>query len=99
MVSAIWQELIEKKRADRETRIPKDWRLPEAISSKVSPESRLSAFDLLRESALLTPEEIEITEKYDATTLLKLMAASKISCYDVTRAFCKRAAIAHQLVR
>ncbi|KAL7911416.1 amidase [Trichoderma velutinum] len=97
MVSAIWQELIEKKRADREAHIPKDWRLSEAISSKVSPESRLSAFDLLKESALLTPEEIAITEKYDATTLLELMAASKISCHEVTRAFCKRAAIAHQL--
>ncbi|KAJ3536825.1 hypothetical protein NM208_g6489 [Fusarium decemcellulare] len=99
MVSTDWQVLIEKKQADREARIPQDWRLPEAVASKVSPENRISAFDLLEESALLTPAELAITDRHDATTLLDMMATSRITCYDVTQAFCKRAAIAHQLVR
>lgn len=98
MVSANWQHLVEKKRADRDERIPKAWRLPESVSSQVSPENPTSAFDLLKETALLTPWEIDVTENHDATALLEMIAAREISSYDVTLAFCKRAAISHQLV-
>jgi amidase len=65
---------------------------------KIHPEANLSAFDLLRESNLLTSREIEITESWDATALLGLLASAKISSLEVTAAFCKRATIAQQLV-
>ena len=97
-VSSKWKDLVDRKRANRESNIPAEWRVPDAIAAKVSPTARLSAFDLLAESAILTPREIEITEHYDATQLLELMASKRISSTEVTSAFCKRAAVAHQLV-
>lgn len=98
MVSAEWTELIQKKRAARDALIPTEWRLPESILSKVSETSSYSAFELFNESALLTAKEIDITESYTATSLVAKMAKGELSCYDVAYAFCKRAAIAHQLV-
>jgi amidase len=98
MVSAEWTELIQKKRTTRDALIPKEWRLPESILSKVSETSSYSAFELFSESALLTPEEIDITESYTATRLVAKLAKGELSSYDVAYAFCKRAAIAHQLV-
>lgn len=99
MVSADWQALIQQKRTARDERIPKEWRIPETLLSKVSSDSPVSAFDLLKEAALLTPEEVEITEEHDATGLVQKMASGELSAYQVTHAFCKRAAVAHQLVR
>ncbi|ETS85588.1 hypothetical protein PFICI_03613 [Pestalotiopsis fici W106-1] len=46
---------------------------------------------------LLTPEEVEITEKYDATALAEAIAARKLTSVAVVTAFAKRAIIAHQL--
>ncbi|KIL93642.1 amidase [Fusarium avenaceum] len=97
MVSADWQALIQQKRTARDERIPKEWRIPETLLSKVSSDSPVSAFDLLKEAALLTPEEVEITEEHDATGLVQKMASGELSAYQVTHAFCKRAAVAHQL--
>ncbi|KAK6215930.1 hypothetical protein LQW54_004111 [Pestalotiopsis sp. IQ-011] len=46
---------------------------------------------------LLTAEEIDITEGYDATALAKAIAAGKLTSVSVVTAFAKRAIIAHQL--
>ncbi|KAF2010481.1 amidase [Aaosphaeria arxii CBS 175.79] len=43
---------------------------------------------------VLTPREIEITEKYSVTELLALLKGRKISVEEVTRAFLRRAALA-----
>lgn len=99
MLSAEWQDLIQKKRAARDALIPKEWRLPESILSRVSKTSTESAFDLLKESAMLTPREVEITEGNTATSLVAKIAKGEVSSYDVAAAFCKRAALVHQLVR
>ena len=98
MVSTEWQELIQKKRVAREALIPKDWRLPDSLTSKVTDQSSHCAFDLLSEAAILSPRQIEITENNTATSLVAKIAAGELSSYDVAEAFCKRAAIAHQLV-
>ncbi|KAH7325552.1 amidase [Stachybotrys elegans] len=92
-----WQELIQKKRAARDALIPQEWRLPTTITSKVSPESTYSAFDLLKEAALLTDRENDITENNTATSLTAKIASGELSSYDVAAAFCKRAALVHQL--
>jgi amidase len=94
-----WQQLIREKRAAREALIPKEWKLPTHITDKVSPESTHSAFDLLNEAALLTARERDITENNTATSLTAKIASGELSSYDVAFAFCKRAAIVHQLVR
>ncbi|KAK0388793.1 hypothetical protein NLU13_5036 [Sarocladium strictum] len=97
MVEVNWAELIQKKRAARDALIPEPWRLPTSITSRVSPESTASAFDLLDEAALLTDKEREITEKYDVAGLTAKIASGELSSVEVATAFCKRAAIVHQL--
>jgi amidase len=101
MVSAEWQELIDKKRADRDALIPEEWRFPALVTGQVSEDSPISAFDLLSENvdALLTPSELGITEANTATSLVSKIAAGELSSYEVALAFCKRAALVHQLVR
>jgi amidase len=47
---------------------------------------------------LLTEAEIDLTENYDAVAMLELLAKGEITSYAMTQAFCKRAAIAQQLV-
>ncbi|KAF7550243.1 hypothetical protein G7Z17_g5869 [Cylindrodendrum hubeiense] len=46
---------------------------------------------------ILTPEEIEITETYDAVALAEAIAQRKYSAVAVATAFLKRAIISHQL--
>lgn len=50
-------------------------------------------------SGLLSPEELEITSKYDAVALSENLRSDTFSALAVATAFCKRAAIAHQAVR
>lgn len=57
----------------------------------------LSSQDLPK--GVLTPREIEITEKYSVTELLKILRERKISVEEVTRAFLRRAAVAQVAVR
>lgn len=47
---------------------------------------------------LLTPEEVEITEGHDATSLAAAIASRKYSAVTVIKAFLRRAAIAQKLV-
>lgn len=47
---------------------------------------------------LLSARELEITESHDAYSLAEAIANKTYSAVEVTIAFCKRAAIAHQLV-
>ena len=48
---------------------------------------------------VLTPREIELTEKYGITDLLALLRERKVTVEEVTRAFLRRAALAHAAVR
>ena len=41
----------------------------------------------------MTDREVDITEKYDATALAKAIRERKLTCVDVTTAFCKVAII------
>ncbi|PKK52696.1 hypothetical protein CI102_2428 [Trichoderma harzianum] len=50
-----------------------------------------------KDCGLLTPEELTITEDYDATALAGLIASKKLTAVAVATAFSKRAIIAHQL--
>lgn len=50
-----------------------------------------------KESGIMSEEELKITES-SATDLVHQMASGKLTSVAVTTAFCKRAALAHQLV-
>jgi amidase len=95
---ADWQELAKSKRDSVAAKIPKDWLLPIELSSRHTETSTLSVLDVPRTCGLLTEQELTITENYDATALIELMATGKLRSIDVVAAFCKRAAIAQQCV-
>jgi hypothetical protein len=48
---------------------------------------------------VLTPRELELTEDYGITDLLTLLRERKVTVEEVTRAFLRRAALAHAAVR
>ena len=96
MATLDWQQKAAAKQADAASKIPAEWRLPAEIVKKVS-EGKQDALDITRQCGLLTPEELDITENYDATALRDKLAAREVSSVQVTTAFCKRAAIAQQL--
>lgn len=98
MPSADWNALVDAKRAHLYAQIRPEWRLPGHITKQVRQTSDVSAFDLLDNTNLLSQREREITEKYDASTLIEMIAIGAISSVEVTTAFCKRAAAAQQLV-
>ncbi|KIW14421.1 hypothetical protein PV08_07204 [Exophiala spinifera] len=92
-----WKELVAQKRADVAKQLPQEWRLPQAILDTVSAAADISVLDVPTKCGLLTSKELEITEKYDAVDLIAKMASKDLSASEVTLAFCKRAAVAHQV--
>ena len=83
--SAIVEELGAK--------IPKDLRLP----SDVIKNPPLDVTEIPKTCGILSKDELTITEDYDAFSLAEVISKGKLSAVDVTTAFAKRAAIAHQL--
>lgn len=93
-----WKELVDAKRKSNLEKIPKEWRLPEHLLQKVHGNPNANVLDIPTTCGILTQKEIDITEVPDATTLLQKLANGDLRAYEVTLAFCKRAAIAQQLV-
>ena len=92
MSSPTWQAVAERKQAERESRIPEQWRLP----SPPNPDT-LNVLSVPRTCGILSPKELEITEDYDASSLVQAIRSKTLSAEEVATAFCKRAAIAQQL--
>ncbi|KAF2683550.1 amidase [Lentithecium fluviatile CBS 122367] len=91
-IPAKWQLISWQKKDEQFNRIPTDWRLPQLPSEDVT-----NYLDIPRKCGLLSQKELHITELYDAASLAEAIKTRKLKCIDVARAFCKRAAIAHQL--
>ena len=92
---ASWQDIVQHKQAQRAALIPKEWRLKD---SQLPPESILNVTHIPRKCGILTPSEISITEDYDAVALAEAIRSRKLTSHAVTLAYCKRAAIAQQLI-
>jgi amidase len=73
--------------------IPAEWHIS---PSKLPSEEVLSVIDFTASSGILSKEELEIVTK-DTGELIIALATGEISCLAVTTAYCKAAAIAHQL--
>lgn len=86
-----WEDVALKQKTRVSDAIPTEWRLKSLPSTD-------SVMDVPKGSGILTPEELAITESF-AADLVKDLAVGKLSSVAVTTAFCKRAALAHQLVR
>jgi hypothetical protein len=88
-----WEDRASSARARRDAGIAKVEPKLEGIPDILP----LSSQELPK--SVLTPREIEITEKYSVTELLKILRERKISVEEVTRAFLRRAALAQAAVR
>ncbi|KAF2431484.1 amidase [Tothia fuscella] len=89
-----WKDISKRKKAEQADRIPKVWLLPKAFEPSANINNVL---DVPRKCGILSPGELEITEAHDATSLIEQLSTGKLKSVDVVTAFCKRAAIAHQL--
>ncbi len=93
-MEAKWMTVAATKREALAKQIPKAYLVP---SDQLPPPDQLNVTAWARQSAWFSPREAEITES-TASQLLAKMAAGTWSSEEVTRAFCRRAAAAQQLV-
>lgn len=89
-----WEEVSKAKQSALLASIPTEWIIPR---DKFPPESQLDVSDFPKNSGWFAAEELEICAT-PATTILEKIARKLWTSEKVTRAFCKRAAAAHQLV-
>jgi len=90
-----WQEIRDAKKAEQASRIPTEWKL---ASKDFPPEGAIDLRPVANNSGILSTRELKITgEEYDATSLAAAIAEGTYSAEEVATAFCKRAAIGHQL--
>lgn len=98
MAAESWESLVARKQAEVAAQIPEAWRLPAELTKGITETSKSNVLDVPRKSGLLSEKQLEITENYDATDLLAMMAKGELTSCEVTQAFCIRAAIAGQVV-
>ncbi|KAG8919599.1 hypothetical protein FRC01_001209, partial [Tulasnella sp. 417] len=91
MSSRNWQEIATERKRKQEDLIPPEWRIPSV------PDSLLDVTLIPQTSGLLTARELEITDTTDVNEILSKLADGVWSAVEVTKAFLKRAIIAHQL--
>ncbi|KAI7493968.1 acetamidase [Hortaea werneckii] len=88
-----WTDIAAKAQTRLRNSIPTELRIPH---HKLPKDDQLDVTGFPKECGLLTPEELKITESF-ATEIVGAIAAGEWTAEEVTRAFCKRAAVAHQL--
>ncbi|KAI0527721.1 amidase [Xylaria bambusicola] len=89
-----WETIAAQKRQALLNSIPEEWRIPDHL---LPPESQVDVTGFPEISGWFTQEELDITNA-TALELLPKLASGSLRSETVTRAFCKRAAAAHQLV-
>lgn len=94
LINESWRSKAAQKRASLRAAIPLEWRLDQASLDRAAKERDLTGPYI---EQYLTVEEIEITNQ-DSISIVENIRCKKWSAVQVTRAFCKVAAIAQQLV-
>lgn len=84
-----WEKVAAGKCAARDALIPKSWLISDPGGRNVQ--------SVAETCGVLSPEELQITDT-EAPELVKKMVAKELTSEQVVTAFCKRAAIAQQLV-
>ncbi|KAL9092973.1 MAG: hypothetical protein Q9159_000597 [Coniocarpon cinnabarinum] len=90
-----WQTIAQEKQRQQRESIPSEWIFDASTLARAK--AQCNILDVPGKCGILEPHELDITEKHDATALVEAMSTGKLRCVDVMRAFCRRAAIAHQL--
>lgn len=86
-----FKQIGDTKRAERDTHFFKEWIIPKDKLPKGK-----CVVDFPVKSGYLSKHEIEITES-TAPVIVKKIASKEWTSYEVTKAFCHRSQIAHQL--
>ena len=86
-----WRAIAARKKQEQLARIPQSWRLDPDCP-------RMNLLEASRTCGILNKRELQITEYRDATALLEDLETGALKSVDVVTAFCKRAAVAQQLV-
>ncbi|KAI9285720.1 amidase signature domain-containing protein [Umbelopsis sp. AD052] len=92
--NTVWQQRATAAQERREKQLPDEYRIPK---DKMPDASVKNVMNFPRESGLLSTEELEITE-LSVPALLKAIEDKKWTAVQVTKAYCKRAAYAQQLL-
>lgn len=90
----VWQQRANAAQERREQQLPDEYRIPK---DKMPDDSVNNVLNFPRESGLFSDEELEITE-ISVPALLKAIEDKKWTAVQVTKAYCKRAAYAQQLL-
>lgn len=90
-MATAWEQIADDKKNRILASIPDAWRIKGEVHGD-------SVMDYPKTSGIMTELELVITES-SAVDLVAQMAAGQLTSVIVTTAFCKRAALAHQLVR
>lgn len=88
-----WQTVAKAKFDSIFASIPEEWRLPNAFASSEQPQDITGPFITKH----LTRREIEITET-SAVDIVAKTSSGLWRAEEVTKAFCHRASLAHQMV-
>jgi len=86
-----WQELVSEKKSRQNASIPKEWLITPPTDDV------LDVTDVPVKCGLLSAHELEITEVSEIAVLLNKIATGEWSSVQVTKAFSKRAIVAHQV--
>ncbi|KAH7123928.1 amidase [Dendryphion nanum] len=86
-----YQIISAEKKLQRRSKIPQEWVLPKSYHGVTN------FMGIPSTCGILSELELNITSNSDATDLLGKLRDGTLSAEQVTIAFCKRAAIAHQL--
>jgi amidase len=89
-----WQEKAEAKREKNRSKIPEEWTLTKEDLVAAKKQRQLSGPFI---ESFLDGHELEITSN-DSVPLLSKVRSGHYTALQVTKAFCKRAATAHQIV-
>lgn len=90
-----WQSVSDAKKAEQAARIPAEWKLQQ---SNYPPPGTVDVRPVARSCGILSERELKITgDSYDATSLAAAIANDTYTAEEVAVAFCKRAAVGHQL--
>ncbi|KAK8122584.1 Acetamidase [Apiospora sp. TS-2023a] len=89
-----WEQVAVRKRKAVLDSIPAEWIIHDDL---MPPESQDDVTTFPETSGFFTAEELAITNS-EALELLPKLASGELKSETVTRAFCKRAAAAHQLI-
>ena len=94
-----WTSVAAAKRAARDALIPEAWRLPNKpeYTDESSPAYLLDVTGVPASCGILTPDELIITDT-PADEILRNVHSGRWTARAVAEAFCKRAAVAQQLV-